>query len=320
MSYLLTSGGTCNVHLVLNTCRTSRTPLLYKLSELRARHILTSTTLHNSIYILHPPRNVSQSHPADSTLIALTSHTLNPINTMVLSLDPEVATAMAPIIQAMASLPKLEAGDVQGRRTRAAGGLAAIINNLPDQPSVKRTNHSVKVSDGTTITVAEFRKTGSPKPSKAILYIHGGGMIFGSVDVFHKSIASTVARTGVTTFAVGYRLAPEHPHPTPVTDCFDALVWLSTHADELGVDPGRIILQGGSAGGGLAAGTALMARDKGLYPPLAKQILIFPMLDDRNLEALEGIEELATWKVDDSKFLLLSFFLSFEGCIFPIFL
>lgn len=220
---------------------------------------------------------------------------------MVLSLDSEVATAMAPMIKAMANIPKLAAGDVKGRRDRATGGLTALIDGLPDEPSVIRTNHAVTVSDGTSINVAEFRKKGTSKPAKATLYIHGGGMILGSVDVFEKSIKATVARTGVTTFAVGYRLAPEHPHPIPVTDCWNALQWLSAHSDELGVDPGRIIIMGGSAGGGLAAGTALMARDQGLNPPLAKQILIYPMLDDRNLTPLPGIEPLATWKVDDSR-------------------
>lgn len=220
---------------------------------------------------------------------------------MVLSLDPEVATAMAPVIKAMASMPPLAPGDVPGRRQRAAGGLGAMIESLPDQPTVKRTDHPVTTSDGATINVAEFRKIGTAKPAKAILYLHGGGFIFGSVDLFAKGIAANVARTGVTTFAVGYRLAPENPHPIPVTDCFNALQWLSAHSDELGVDPGRIILMGTSAGGGLAAGTALLARDQGLNPPLAKQILIYPMLDDRNLTPLPGIEPLATWKVNDSK-------------------
>lgn len=219
----------------------------------------------------------------------------------MLSLDPEVATAMAPMIKAMAAMPPLSAGDVEGRRARAAEKFAAMMDRLPDQPSVKRTDHPVTTVAGITINIAEFRRKGALRPAKAILYVHGGGMIFGSVDIFEKSIASDVARTGVTTFAVGYRTAPENPHPLPVTDCWTALRWLSAHSDELGVDPGRIILMGASAGGGLAAGTALVARDQGLNPPLAKQILIYPMLDDRNLTPLPGIEPLATWKVDDSK-------------------
>jgi acetyl esterase/lipase len=81
--------------------------------------------------------------------------------------------------------------------------------------------------------------------------------------------------------SVEYRLAPEHPDPAPIHDCFAGLVWTAAHAGELGFDPGRLIIAGASSGGGLTAGTALMARDRG-GPALAAQILVCPMLDDRN--------------------------------------
>ena len=81
--------------------------------------------------------------------------------------------------------------------------------------------------------------------------------------------------------SVEYRLAPEDPHPAPVEDCYAGLVWTAEHADELGIDPDRIIIAGASAGGGLAAGVALLARDRG-GPALAAQALLCPMLDDRN--------------------------------------
>ena len=78
-----------------------------------------------------------------------------------------------------------------------------------------------------------------------------------------------------------YRLAPEHPDPYPVEDCYATLLWTVEHAAELGVDPARIVVNGPSAGGGLAAGVALLARDRG-GPPLLGQLLVSPMLDDRN--------------------------------------
>jgi acetyl esterase/lipase len=81
--------------------------------------------------------------------------------------------------------------------------------------------------------------------------------------------------------SVEYRLAPENPDPAPIRDCYAGLVWAAAHAGELGFDPERLIIAGGSSGGGLAAGTALMARDRG-GPALAAQILVCPMLDDRN--------------------------------------
>jgi len=79
------------------------------------------------------------------------------------------------------------------------------------------------------------------------------------------------------------RSRPEHPHPTPTEDAYTGLSWLPDHVNELNIDPSRIAVMGESASGGIAAGVALMARDRKLSPPLAKQILIFPMLDDRNI-------------------------------------
>jgi acetyl esterase/lipase len=87
----------------------------------------------------------------------------------------------------------------------------------------------------------------------------------------HRAVVATVE----------YRLAPEHPDPTPVEDCFAGLVWVSEHAAELGGDPERIIVTGTSAGGGLAAGTTLLARDRG-GPAVLGQLLVCPMIDDRD--------------------------------------
>lgn len=97
-----------------------------------------------------------------------------------------------------------------------------------------------------------------------------------------------------------YRVAPEFPHPTPVEDCYAALKWLYSQAQKLGIDKTRIAVMGLSAGGGLAAGVALMARDRGLSPPLAKQILLEPMLDDRNTTTDEDLMPLVTWSWDDN--------------------
>lgn len=86
----------------------------------------------------------------------------------------------------------------------------------------------------------------------------------------------------------------------PVEDCYAALVWLSTHAQELQIDPKRLAVAGLSAGGGIAAGVALIARDRRLHPPLAKQILLTPMLDDRNTVTDSSLLPLVTWSWDDS--------------------
>jgi acetyl esterase/lipase len=107
-------------------------------------------------------------------------------------------------------------------------------------------------------------------------------MVLGNNRFGADEMAGWVSEIGAVAVSVEYRLAPEHPHPAPVDDCYAGLVWTSKHADELGIDPSRLIIAGASAGGGLAAGTALMARDRG-GPALSHQILMCPMLDDRGV-------------------------------------
>jgi acetyl esterase/lipase len=105
-------------------------------------------------------------------------------------------------------------------------------------------------------------------------------MILGTKEMGAELLALLAAEIGVVGVSVEYRLAPEHPDPAPVQDCYAGLVWTAEHADELGIDPDHIVIIGASAGGGLAAGTALLARDCG-FPVLSHQVLICPMLDDR---------------------------------------
>ena len=105
-------------------------------------------------------------------------------------------------------------------------------------------------------------------------------MILSNIGLYDGIVARYVSASDVPMLSVEYRYAPEYPGLTPVEDSYVALRWLSDHAAELGVDPGRIAVMGDSAGGGIAAGLALLARDRG-GPSLAQQILIYPMLDDR---------------------------------------
>lgn len=114
----------------------------------------------------------------------------------------------------------------------------------------------------------------------ALLHIHGGGMVIGSARSMQQAPSGIAAALGIPVASVEYRLAPEHPFPAPQNDCYAALKWLATGAAELGIDAARIGITGESAGGGLAAATALMSRDLG-GPALAAQILTYPMLDHR---------------------------------------
>ncbi|MFR9804112.1 alpha/beta hydrolase [Pseudonocardia sp. RS010] len=115
----------------------------------------------------------------------------------------------------------------------------------------------------------------------ALYYTHGGGMVAGSSRMLLDRMLDLGRPHRAVVVAVEYRLAPEHPDPAPIEDCYAGLLWTAQHAAELRVDPGRIVLAGTSAGGGLAAGLALLARDRGGPVPLG-QMLGCPMLDDRN--------------------------------------
>lgn len=124
-------------------------------------------------------------------------------------------------------------------------------------------------------------------------------MIALTIDDYHNTVSRYVTATGVPFLAVDYRLAPEVQAPVPVTDSYAGLQYLHSHASELGVDPSRIAIMGDSAGGGIAASLAHYAKQqKG--PAIAKQILIYPMLDDRNTTEDPAIAPFATWSNDDN--------------------
>lgn len=120
----------------------------------------------------------------------------------------------------------------------------------------------------------------------AMLWIHGGGLVLGSAARDHVTAGAYAKALGVPVLNVDYRLAPEHPYPAAIDDCFNALRWLHENAAELGVHPARIAVAGASAGGGLAAAVAQRAADSisGEHPaPVCFQGLIYPMLDDRTV-------------------------------------
>ena len=127
-----------------------------------------------------------------------------------------------------------------------------------------------------------LRPSDVPGPLPCVLYLHGGGMVAGDERSDMPVVLEWVEQARVVVVSVDYRLAPEHPYPAGVEDCHAALTWVLAHADELGTD-GRVVVAGTSAGGGLAAATALLHRDRGGVP-LTGQLLICPMLDDRTVD------------------------------------
>ena len=120
------------------------------------------------------------------------------------------------------------------------------------------------------------------RPRPGILYIHGGGYILGTPEMTDGSCIQMALELGAVVVSVEYRLAPEHPYPAPLEDCFAALVWFSENAAVFGVEESRIAVVGGSAGGGLTAALSLLARDR-KGPAIAFQAPLYPMIDDRNI-------------------------------------
>jgi acetyl esterase/lipase len=132
---------------------------------------------------------------------------------------------------------------------------------------------------GSGVGVRLHRPVGVDQPGPALLWIHGGGYVMGTAQQDDALCHRFVRELGITVAAVDYRVAPEHPYPAGLEDCYSALTWL---AGLPAIDPARVAIGGASAGGGLAAALALMARDRGeLTPTPALQLLAYPMLDDR---------------------------------------
>ncbi|KAH7110270.1 Alpha/Beta hydrolase protein [Dactylonectria macrodidyma] len=150
-------------------------------------------------------------------------------------------------------------------------------------PNLVIQDRTISGPQGDIIISIITHKTGLSNQTKrpSIFYVHGGGMVAGDRFLGLSLFIPLVKSMDVVLLTVEYRLAPEHPGLALVTDAYAALSWFAEHTEELGVNPAKIIVAGSSAGGGIAAGTVLMARDRG-GPQVAAQMLQTPMLDDRN--------------------------------------
>lgn len=173
----------------------------------------------------------------------------------------ELTEAMLPALRAMGRLPMPELAP-EATAVRLDARFAPGPAGAPD------------------VRLLIYRPAVQTGPVGCLFHIHGGGYVIGAVDAQEAQHRDLVARLGCVLVTVDYRLAPETPFPGAIEDCYAGLAWTFTHAPDLGVDPARIGVMGESAGGGLAAALALLARDRGEHV-LAFQHLIYPMLDDR---------------------------------------
>ncbi|MEV5443362.1 alpha/beta hydrolase [Streptomyces sp. NPDC052644] len=173
-------------------------------------------------------------------------------------------------------LPPLDLADPVAARKVFAERAASVP--APDTSGLEIEDRVVPADPGVPVRI--YRPHGAL--GGALVWLHGGGGVFGDLDTEHPWAARLASQSGAVVVSVAYRLAPEHPFPAALDDAYAALRWTAGHAGELGVDPARIAVGGHSAGGGLAAATALRARDE-QGPPVCFQLLNEAGLDDRPL-------------------------------------
>ena len=143
-------------------------------------------------------------------------------------------------------------------------------------PEVARVEDLVLPLPGRDIPARLYVPAGADETPPLVVFYHGGGWVIGTLDTHDATCRQLARESGAAVLSAGYRLAPEHPFPTPLDDCYDALVWAASHGQTLGVDATRLAVAGDSAGGNLAAAVAIRARDEG-GPALRHQALAYPV-------------------------------------------
>ena len=196
-------------------------------------------------------------------------------------LDPEIAGLLAEMPPFLTDLTGERLPAIREER-QAAQALVELSD------AVERNDHVVPGPPGAPdIVLRVHRPKGLTGQLPCLYSIHGGGYILGTFDMDDLRFDRWCPRLGCVGVSVEYRLSPETPYPGPLEDCYAGLRWVHDHASELDIDPRRTGIGGASAGGGLAAALAILARDRGEVP-VAFQHLIYPMLDDRQITETSG--------------------------------
>ncbi|WP_444937405.1 alpha/beta hydrolase fold domain-containing protein [Microbulbifer sp. JMSA002] len=217
---------------------------------------------------------------------------------MAYTVDSQFSQAIEKFRALLESIEPIVVGDVATRREVGEHVLREVFQTHPMPTDVSIEDFLVKLPDESSILLRWYCKQNST-PGSAVLYLHGGGLIFNDVGIYDRLVANYVSKSGVPFLSVDYRKAPEYPYPTPIEDCYSALCWLHKNAKLLQVDPNRLAVMGDSAGGGLSAALTILSRDRN-GPSLAKQILIYPMLDDRNTVEDPKLAPYVLWTNDDN--------------------
>lgn len=220
-------------------------------------------------------------------------------------INPQVRWAAVKLLPRIGLSKPLPVGDWAGRRANSAVRqvkLEKLLAKVSPPPSdVEISNFSCPRPDGTMLPLRLYRKRGS-RSLALIVYVHGGGMIMGTVDAYDSVCAKYASFADIAILSVDYRLAPEYPFPAAIEDVSAGVRWARENYGELAIDPKRIGIAGDSAGGGIAAGVLLKARDEGFG--LSAAMLIYPMLDDRTIASPVSGPKLTgpfiIWSYDDN--------------------
>jgi acetyl esterase len=192
---------------------------------------------------------------------------------MSYAFDPELAAAIA-------MMPKADLTDLASARAEAEAFLAPTLGQV-DTVGVEIGGFCVPGPEGAPdVRLITYRPEGTTGPLPVVYDIHGGGFVLGKPEMDLPANLAFVRQFNALVVSVDYRLAPEHPYPAAVEDCYAGLSWVAAHARALGADSDRIAVHGQSSGGGLAAAVALLARDRG-GPAIRFQYLGNPEIDDR---------------------------------------
>jgi acetyl esterase/lipase len=211
------------------------------------------------------------------------------------NIDPE---SLGPLVALYEALPGGFNGipDIHARRATLNGMLEAMTADLPPNDNVVCEDRVVPGPEGApALTVRTYRPASGSANLPGIYFIHGGGMVMGTLDTDHLTAVMLCETIGAVVVSVDYRLAPENPAPAAIEDCYAGLQWMVANAAELGFDPNRLALYGGSAGGGLGIATALLSRDRG-GPQITFLMTPYPQIDDRNVtESSQAITDIGIW-------------------------
>lgn len=215
-------------------------------------------------------------------------------------LDPELIEPLTGLMEATGG--GFDLTDIPATRAAVDAMLGEVNAGAPPTPGITISDRQAPSNEaGVEVPIRVYRPESADAPLPALLWMHPGGFVIGSVAMDELMARHIAADIGCVVVSVNYRLAPEHPYPAALEDCYGVLQWLADAAGELGVNPNRIAVGGASAGGGLAAALCLLTRDRG-GPRPCFQLLVYPSIDDSNTEpASETVPENLFWSRENTR-------------------